>query len=375
MTVNIPKEYISLARGMGIPSNVANDFYIRKVNQKPDAKDLVYKLSRTTHGTEAAARSALTKLWSEFSKLNFSVNPNSIDVKASAVVAPIQKINGSTYIEEARDALQRLIGNFEAPTTFSKKVIEKDRIVAGGDVHGVFSNDEAFARFCADPAEKAIIMGDFIDSLAVTRHRTTIDAVTMRAELADARAKLEHLSRSFKEVYYIRGNHDKRPLKRLQDIAPQLLPLLVDPLDLLTSDIPNIKRLSWGIPNTAPSIPFGENYSADFFGTLGDILVGHFETFMGPDAVKMAHKWLLDWEHILKLEVAPRVILQAHTHNLGMNFTPKGTLLINTGCLCRPMPYQFDQAGRYGAPVLGYVALYQKNGVTDLNKTEYICLQ
>lgn len=374
MTANtVPQEYLTLARSMGMPKDIATNFYTRKINNKPDVKDLVHKLTLDVYGTEAQAKQALNRLWVEFNKLG--MDAPGIPVEVSARVPVREQLKPATYMAEARTALERTIGDLNANVQFSGKKTVGDRIAVGGDIHGIFADPEAFQRFCADPADTAIVCGDFIDFLATTRHRQTIDAVTTRAELADARAKAELLHRSFRKIYYVRGNHDKRPLKRLQDIAPQLLPLLVDPLDLITNDLPNFKRLSWTVPGTAPNIEYGMEYEADYFGMLGDILVGHFETFMGADAVKATHKWLTEWDYILKLPTPPRVILQAHTHSLGMSFTGRGQALINTGCLCRPMPYQFDNAGKYNPPVKGYVALYQKDGVTDLGKTEFICLQ
>jgi len=372
MTNLVPVEYKKLATSMGIPANIYQDFYTRKTNNKPDVRDLVSKLSLTVYPSEAAAKQALNRLWVEYNKLNLDA-PH-IPVAVSAKVIAQEPQTPATYLAEARNGLARLIGELDVNVAYRGKKTMADRIAVGGDIHGIYADEQAFAKFCADPAETAIVCGDFIDFLAVTRHRQNIDAVTTRAELADARAKAEHLARSFKTIYYVRGNHDKRPLKRLQDIAPQLLPLLIDPVDLITADLPNFKRLSWTIPNTAPTIQFGEDYEADYFGQYGDVIAGHFETFMGVDAVRQTAKWLSDWDYVLRLPNKPRVILQAHTHNLGITFTGKGQLLVNTGCLCRNMPYQFDNAGKYTPNVQGYIALYQRDGVTDLNKTEVIAL-
>lgn len=371
--VNIPGSYFTVARSMGIPKEIATDYFIRRTANKPNIQDLANKLANNTFPSPQQAKTALNRLWVEYHKLQ--EDQEDLPVHLTARPQKVQNVRGDNYLEQARQALERLIGPLDYQAQYTPKKTEiAHRIAVGSDVHGIFADEEAFARFCADPAPVAIICGDFLDSMSITRHRQTIDHVTMREELADGRAKAEMLARSFRKIYFVRGNHDKRPLKKIQDLAPQLMPLIIDPLDLITHDIPSFQRLSWKVPNTAPRLTFGTEYEADYFGMLGDILIGHFETFMGADAVKNLHKWLGEWEGFLGI-TTPKVILQAHTHSLGMSFTSRGQQLINTGCLCRPMPYQFDQAGKYQPPVKGYVALYQKQGITDTSKTEFVCLQ
>jgi hypothetical protein len=170
----------------------------------------------------------------------------------------------------------------------------------------------------------------------------------------------------------ISGNHDARPTKQVQNKLPGLMPLLMHPLVWLSMGIKNIEFKNLSVPNTAPVLNFGKDYSLDFAGLHSNALFGHFEGFCGDDAVRKLDAWLMEWSHILKIQ-APRMVLQGHTHRLGMDFTPTGKLLVSTGCMAKPQEYQLLQHGKYKPPVQGFVKLYKNNnGEFDLNRTQLI---
>jgi hypothetical protein len=365
-TINIPQEFLNIARSMGMPKDIASQFYVRKSNQKADSKDLVHQLALTTYPSENDARQALNRLWVEFNKTN--MDAPGIPLEVSARPHAVVKQPKTTYLEQAREALERMIGHLNTPTGFSGKKTVANRIVVGSDLHGIFADEDLFLQFCEDPAPIAVFNGDFFDFISASRFKTTLTHITVREELANARAKAEHLSRSFKTVYFTNGNHDAmRPFKRLMEVAPALLPLIIDPMDLITSDLPNFKRLSTTIQGTAPKSLYGENHKMDSFGMLGDALFGHLEGFCGDNAVKDVEKWLNDWSHVLKLPTSPKAIFQAHTHRLGVRYTAQGRVLVETGCMCRPMPYVFENHGKFSPIVNGYIEMYQYDGKTDLN--------
>lgn len=365
----VPSEFLSLARRMGMPKEVAVNYYTRKLNNKSDIKDLTLQLSNSVYETEMQARKALTQLWVEFNKLNIDLPhiPVEVSARAQSKTAP----DRATYLEEAREALQRMIGHLQ-PAKYDGRKTAQDRIVVGGDIHGLFCDMQAFERFANDPAQTCILVGDFCDLYAGSRYRHALDHITVREELADARAKAEYLASKFKRIYSVAGNHDLRAVKKLQDVAPQLLPLMVDPLDLIFSGIPQFQSLKTVVPGTKPSTTrFAHDTVLPYCGMVGDILVGHFENFCGVDAPRQVDNWLMNWGHILKLATEPRVILQGHSHAMSMTCTAQGKRLISTGCLCQPMEYQLDGHGRYNPPTVGYLALYQREGKTDLASIEF----
>jgi hypothetical protein len=373
----VPNDFLVLAKTYGLNQSDATELYERRHARNVNCKDLAWRLAGSKQfDSERSAQMALNGLWMEYTKTSV-VDSQPVNAMAQARVTPLVRTKPESYLGQAREALARLIGPFQGTAVpRTQKPACKGEKVAGGDIHGLFADPQAFAAFCADPAEEAILVGDFMDLYAASRYRATIDHITIREELADARAKAELLSASFKRVYYIDGNHDRRALKKMQDVVPQLLPLMISPMRLITADLPNFVPLNLTVPNTSPNTrQFAEDYVMDYAGMVGDVLVGHFENFCGVEAPAAVENWINKWDHVLKLPVSPRLILQGHNHRLNMQFTPKGRCLVSTGCLCRPMPYQIDGHGKYEPPVPGYVRFKQNAaGVTDLNSLQYITL-
>lgn len=167
---------------------------------------------------------------------------------------------------------------------------------------------------------------------------------------------------------------NSRSMKRVQETMPQILPLVVHPTKLICEGLSNVNVLGTTVPDTAPDVVFSEDVHLDYMGINGDILMGHFEGFYGKDAVLQLNSWLSDWAHILKID-EPRVIMQSHTHRLNMQYTPRGKLLITTGCMCKPMAYQFDKHSMYIPPTTGFITLTRNNNITDLESVRLIKIQ
>lgn len=350
MNYKVPKSFLDLSSGNGIDSTVAADFFCRKVAKKgiDDIKKQLVKAGK--YKTESEAGKALLDLWKQYRESQQSAKSN--------------------YLDQARDGLERIIGPLYTPTP---PKTENDRTAVISDLHIPFMNTEAFDAVMKDPASDLWILGDILDMYSVSSHRPTIDYILVREELAQARAVLEKLASKFTRIRILKsGNHDVRAVKKIQDLAPQILPLIVHPVDVLVRGLNNIEVLTTTIPNTAPSVAYGENVTLDYLGTVEDCLLGHFDNFCGADALSRLDDWLTTWSHLLQLEQDPRVILHGHTHRLSSLYSPTGKLLISTGCLCNAMPYQFVNHGKYQPPTIGYVALYRKNGETNLTQTEVI---
>lgn len=369
---------MELATMEGLPVDLAREFFERKANKK-GAEDLVYRLVEGgSFSTDGDARRATNRLWRNYRRHNetgaiVTADGKEVYTKQKfGLVDQFNKPSEYTYLDQARDYLEKLIGPIGE---VEKKEIRGlgGREVVAGDFHEPFVDEYAFEKLMSDPAETAWLVGDFTDFISATRHRQAYDWVTVRAELAASRAALEALAKKFNKVTIVEGNHDKRPRRRLQDVMPGLLPLFIDPVVVLAAGLDNVEIISREVQGTAPNLPGGENTKLDFMGTVGDCLFGHFENFCGEEAPRQVENWIQEWSHILKLENEPRAIFQAHTHRLGMSYTPKGRLLVATGCMCRPMEYQFANHGKYKPPVPGYVAVFRgTNGLLKLEETQLI---
>lgn len=368
MKIKTPRNFLTLARMYNIPPDIAAEIFIRKEERRSPLTDRVIQL----FSSKAEAQKALSTLFEAY-------RDNSIVMKqdklGSEYVPMVVTDSETTYLAEARKALEFLIGKLDSRiSTRFNKTTEKDRHIVIGDLHGLFCDEEAFLQVLKDPAKICFVVGDITDFISISKYRTTIDYVTPREELADIRSKLEVLSANFEKVYYITGNHDKRILRKIQDTLPALAPFMVDPIALMAVGLTNIQPLKITIPTVRNSSKWAEDYSIDFAGQYGDAFFGHFDNFCGPDAPKALSAWLDEMKGVLKLPVEPKVIFQGHSHSLNMAYTASGKCLVSTGCLARPMPYIIENHGKYRPPVQGYVAFYQKDGVTDLGRTQLIPL-
>lgn len=372
--MEMPASYLRLASQYGLSTADAGEVYQRKMSKNSNCRDLAVRLYNANKADSVqAAQTSLNNLWSEWSRS--TVDNPLVSPQVQGQVEPlVRQHKKQTYLEQARAAMERLIG----PTDYRLQRVHKPNksdIVVAGDIHGLFADEQAFAAFCADPADTAILVGDFLDMYSSSRYRRTIDHITIAEELADGRAKAEALNNAFSTVYFIEGNHDRRGLKFIQDTAPQLLPLLVSPMDYITKDLKAFKRLTLTVPGTKPNTRWGEDYEMVFAGMVGDLLVGHFDNFYGEDAAQQLDDWLGKWSQELNLPRQPRVVMQGHSHRMNMVITHQGKALVSTGALCRPCPYQLENAGKFKPPVRGYWRLRQNaQGVTELNSLQPVYL-
>jgi len=354
----IPNKLIELAEERDIPVAAASDYYLSKQAKKAVDHIKARLVKTNVFSTELDAGRALASLWKDYRNSDVTVNDKH------------QSNSYSSFVEKASESLDKILGKLPKSTPFKTKN-DKNRIAVAGDFHFPFVNEKAFAKLLEDPASTLVIVGDFLDMYAASRFRKTSDRYRVSEELAIALTHLEKLANKFDKIYMIKGNHDHRVTKKLQDIMPEILPLIVDPIDLLASKFKNVEVISVAIPDSNNLI-VDENIEMDYCGILNDCLFGHFNNFCGQDAVRKLEGWINQWDHILNFEDDVNVITQAHSHFLSMEYTPKGRLLLNTGCMCKVMEYQIEGHGRYRPPTVGYVALYVEDGLTNLSKTELI---
>lgn len=356
---NVPVKFLQLADLAGVPQSIASIFWTR-VSNKKGYSDLVQQLMKANELTELEARKALTKLRTHYR-----------DQQTEKVFSEMENRD---FIQEAVEGFESTIGKLRKVKTPPKLKKKRSREIYVSDFHFPFVNEKALAQLMQEDADRIFILGDILDMYAASTHRTTIDHLTVRQELAMARVFLEELAKRFKEVNLISGNHDSRGVKRIQEFAPQLLPLIVHPFEILKKDLPNVNVLSTKVPGTAPATEFGEEVDMDYMAVDGDVMIGHFDNFMGKDAALKLADWTSKWSHILKIDT-PKVIMQAHVHRLGMQYTPKGQLIMTTGCMCRPMPYQIQHHGKYDPPVNGYIVLERENGKTLIENTRMVNIE
>jgi predicted phosphodiesterase len=249
------------------------------------------------------------------------------------------------------------------------------RIVIASDFHAPFQDPWAVAELInrEKGADTLIINGDIQDFYSISRF-TKYEQVSMESELAAVDALLGQLSAAFPEVVLVSGNHDTARFEK--QIRQYLSPELMHVVEFLTGGSLSVLRV---IAKRYPNVRFADTKAGRFdvgwFYQHGDLITAHAEKFsrVPGSALRGIEEWFTDQEAALGLEPW-RVIVQAHTHQLGWFPWKSNRLLVEGGCMCATHGYQL-QARIMGRPQrLGYVTLEQSKGVTDLNSVRMVWL-
>lgn len=277
--------------------------------------------------------------------------------------------------------LQNEVGLPDKPVTPPEPVEQNgyQKVLVLSDLHVPFHHNDLLVQALRDHADAhtVVILGDFLDMYSASRFARTRPVDPMD-ELRQAAAILEFIASRHQRVVVLEGNHDTRAQRWLQVNRPEISPLLLHPFDYLRyvwrdgelmRRYPNVEFPRSELHVSGPLSPISTRH----FTVLGDALLGHFErSLKGP--AKTVHtitlEWLPQWEGILFERDKVRVVVQAHVHRLAKVQWGKYTLF-ECGCMADIMQYVLADT-RYHPPQLGYVVLYQKDGVTDTNRSHYI---
>jgi len=284
--------------------------------------------------------------------------------------------------DECWDVLDDYIGrsgrnrkSAAAPKSLGKTSGRAQRIVIASDFHAPFHDPWAVAELIAreQGADQLVINGDLQDFYSISRF-TKYEQVSMESELAAVDALLGQLSAAFPDVVLVSGNHDTARFEK--QIRAFLSPELMHVVEFLTGGNLSVLRV---LAKRYPNVRFADTQVSRFhigwFWQQGDLLTAHAEKYskVPGSALRGIDEWFTDQHDTLGLKPW-RVLIQAHTHQLGMIPFKADRLLVEQGCMCATHGYQL-QARIMGRPQrLGYVTLNQTAGVTDLNSVRLVWL-
>ncbi len=253
------------------------------------------------------------------------------------------------------------------------------KILVLSDLHVPFHNVELLTSAIREhsDAHTVVLLGDFLDMYSASRFSRSRH-ISIEEELRQAAAILEVLSSTFQRVIVLEGNHDTRAQRWLQTNRPEIGPLLLHPFEYIryrwseegvTARYQNVEFHCSHVQTSGPESPVALRH----FILIGDALLGHFERSLKGNArtvQTLALEWLPQWEGYLFGVGQVRVVVQAHVHRLSKVQWGRYTLF-ECGCIADVMKYALVDP-KFGAPQPGYVVLYQRNGVTDVNRSQYI---
>ena len=279
-----------------------------------------------------------------------------------------------------QEAEERFLTNFGIEYPYKNKIkaklqIEKGKILVLAVLHEPYSN-EKILKDCLqhNDSEEVILAGDIGDFYSKSRFRKT-KYVSFRDEVRSIFYRLEWLSINFQSIKIMLGNHDNRPEKKLAEA-------LGDDVDLLALTENNLlKRLASYFDNIqivgTTLITSDSSYNVDMTHIFqyGDCIFTHAEKSMTQESALMGgiSLYLSKWKKELKLKDY-KVIAQAHNHTALKQCKGSECWFMIPTCSEKKsigFDYVYNTRMIGNPPQSGYMLMYQKNGVTDINRTNY----
>lgn len=247
-----------------------------------------------------------------------------------------------------------------------------DKALAFFDPHEPYAIEEIFRDSLKHKdAETVIIGGDLGDFYSKSRFPKK-HSVDFFDEVREIFFRMEWLSTHFKKVKIMKGNHDDRPEKKIASIFQDGeidLHILTENnlLGKLAAYFDNVEIVGTKIQN------HNYNITLSHIWQYNDIIFTHAEISRKQDSAIMEYvsQYLYLWKD--KLQLKPyRIIAQGHNHRM-MKEWKGGEGWLLCPCVMQDVSiggeYIYSPRMQGSPPLRGYLVIYQKDGLTDWNKT------
>lgn len=253
---------------------------------------------------------------------------------------------------------------------------DENKKIVYADLHEQYTDENLMeASLTHKDAGTAIVAGDISDFYSKSRFRKTRN-VSYKIEVLETFKRLEWLATHYKTVKLLQGNHDNRPEKKIQELFSESGEIDLRAINTeksllarLAAYFNNIELVSTKVSNHNYDIELSHIYQE------GDAVITHGELSLKQSTAIMERvsNYLHKWKQVLNLKPY-RVILQAHNHRALKAISGEELwMLIPCGMETVSIGSEYIFAPKmYGEPpVKGYAILYQENGVTDFNRTNF----
>jgi len=234
----------------------------------------------------------------------------------------------------------------------------KKKILHLSDLHVPFHNRSALESAVNMHATADILVVSEIADMSSQSSFVDLDSIPLHVEIEEIINVLEFLSKSFKTIVVIESNHDFRLARRFAKALPEELQLLVDEFNI-------IQLLSR---------PFNNIFVVrNWWVQIGDAIFCH-----GSKASSVSMKTVCELDYYFKdnfsdlgVRIPYGVIVQAHTHHLGVVYKPR-LKLFESGMMCQLREWYTNKPTKTQW-VTGCVVVEMLDGVSILNKCrEYV---
>jgi len=283
------------------------------------------------------------------------------------------------YIEEEVAKFNAFLGieyPYEPPLPDWETVPNQEKILVLSDPHEPYAHQGIF-NYVADrerDAATVIVPGDVGDYFSKSKFRKT-HHVSFKDELRSVFHRLAWLSSRWHTVLVMLGNHDNRPEKKLAD-------LLSDNVELqLLTESNLLKRMASYFDNVhvVGQQLDGTPLQLTHLYQHHDIIFTHGELSRVQKTATLEYisRYLKAWAPMLGLKPY-RVIAQGHNHqDLKCSYGDERWLMLPTcsDIFSTGFEYIWSNPRMIGRPPSqGWTVIYQKNGVTNWNKSHNFVL-
>lgn len=254
---------------------------------------------------------------------------------------------------------------------WSKEVAE-GKILVSADWHAPYESDLVKKEMLNHKdAGLHIVAGDIGDYYSKSRFRKT-KHVTFKEEGQAVFHALEYLSTHWRDVKVMLGNHDNRPEK-------MMLGKIADTgeIDLLILTEQNLlKRFASYFDNVEiVGMKLNGEIELTHIYQYGDAVFTHGELSMKQDSaiLERVSTYLSQWRTRLRMKPY-KAIFQAHNHRaMKMVKADELQMIIPTASESESIGFEYIYGTKMigTPPQRGYTVLYQKDGITNFNKTNF----
>ena len=236
------------------------------------------------------------------------------------------------------------------------------KVLSLSDLHSPFINFKACneALLANQDADILVLNGDVYDGYAMS-HFDKIQDVDFNVELAKVEKFLSVVTKMFKLVVWVGGNHD---LYRFEKFVSKncgglknFIMKNANPMEYLAKQFNNV-------------IVVPHNWIE-----IGDVIFSHPEDFSSTD-MRTAVNTEVRLRSVKQFIPNPdyRAVIIGHTHQLG-KIVKNGMLLAEQGCMCHLYDYKFQRPAK-NSWVTGYAVVeFDENMKVIFNKTNMITIE
>lgn len=249
-------------------------------------------------------------------------------------------------------------------------------ILVVSDFHCPFYREDLLAyiiKTYKGKVDTIIVNGDFWDQYGISRF-IVYNPIPLIDEFRSGIAVAKILCENFANVIFTTGNHEQRVFKHFINKG-----IGIDKMFLVNYDwnaylaelFPNLTVAKSIIGNK----DIGEHEVSHFYLLGNDCLVGHFEVSGGQigRSVTRIDQWMNKWRGLIPQLTKVKLVLEGHSHQLLKTPINGGEITLGeTGCICKLQEYAVRPDIKYSPSSNGYWEVFQEDGETDINKSNYV---